>query len=303
MSELILHHYDASPFTQRVLRMLGIKGLAWRSVTTPMLPPKDDLLALTGGYRGTPVLQIGADIYIDSQRIARELEARYPTPTLFPDGNAGLAYAAVKWADAFFRAGLQLAIGATSAQWPAEFRQDRQGIFPDVDFDRRRRRACAVATAGPRRLHRAATRRRSRVPGWRGARPARRARLDRAVVHARLGAGRERAAGALARGCASGRRGSPRWARARAASAVPQRPSPWRVRPRPAPCACVEDGAQSLRAGMRVEVTPDDTRRGAVQGTLVALDWNEIGVSRTHAQCGSVVVHFPRLGYRVTGLD
>jgi glutathione S-transferase len=136
MTELILHHYDASPFTQRVLRLLGIKRLDWRSVTTPMMPPKDDLVALTGGYRGTPVLQIGADVYIDSQRIARELESRYPEPTLFPDGQAGLAYAAVKWADAYFRAGLHVAIGATSAAWPAEFRRDRQRIFPDIDFDR-----------------------------------------------------------------------------------------------------------------------------------------------------------------------
>jgi len=90
MSELILHSYDASPFTQRALKMLAIKGLAWHSVTTPMMPPKDDLLALTGGYRGTPVLQIGADIYIDSQRIARELEERFPRPSLFPDGKAGV---------------------------------------------------------------------------------------------------------------------------------------------------------------------------------------------------------------------
>jgi hypothetical protein len=36
--------------------MLAIKGLDWRSVTTSMMPPKDDLIALTGGYRGTPVL-------------------------------------------------------------------------------------------------------------------------------------------------------------------------------------------------------------------------------------------------------
>ena len=115
--------------------MLGIKGLEWRSVTAPMMPPKDDLLALTGGYRGTPVLQIGADVYIDSQRIARELETRYPQPSLFPDGNAGITYAAVKWADAFFRAGLHMAIGATSSMWPAEFRLDRQGLFPDIDFD------------------------------------------------------------------------------------------------------------------------------------------------------------------------
>jgi glutathione S-transferase len=76
MSLPILHHYDASPYTQRVLKMLGIKRLRWVSVRTPMLPPKDDLVALTGGYRGTPVLQIGADVYVDSQRIARELERR-----------------------------------------------------------------------------------------------------------------------------------------------------------------------------------------------------------------------------------
>jgi Glutathione S-transferase, N-terminal domain len=41
--------------------------------------PKPDLTALTGGYRKTPVLQIGADIYCDSQLIMRELERRYPS--------------------------------------------------------------------------------------------------------------------------------------------------------------------------------------------------------------------------------
>jgi glutathione S-transferase len=65
----------------------------------------------------------------------------------------------------------------------------------------------------------------------------------------------------------------------------------------------MDDTAQDLHFGMQVEVTPDDTRRGAVRGKLVALDWNEVGVSRSHAQCGDVVVHFPRLGYRVTPLD
>ena len=71
--DIILHAYDASPFTQRALKLLAIKGLAWRWVETPMMPPKDDLVALTGGYRGTPVMQIGADVYVDTQRIAREL--------------------------------------------------------------------------------------------------------------------------------------------------------------------------------------------------------------------------------------
>ena len=134
MTALILHHYDASPFTQKALRMLGLKGLSWHSVTTPMMPPKEELVALTGGYRGTPVLQIGADVYIDSQLIAAELERRHPDPTFFPAGDVGLAYALVKWADAFFRVGLRMTVALTAASWPEEFRNDRRGLFPDLDF-------------------------------------------------------------------------------------------------------------------------------------------------------------------------
>jgi glutathione S-transferase len=52
--------------------------LAWGSVEIPVIMPKPDLTALTGGYRKTPVLQIGADIYCDSQLIMRELEAAAP---------------------------------------------------------------------------------------------------------------------------------------------------------------------------------------------------------------------------------
>src|SRR5262249_53770315 len=52
----------------------GLKGLAWASVELPVIMPKPNLTALTGGYRKTPVLQIGADIYCDSQLIMRELE-------------------------------------------------------------------------------------------------------------------------------------------------------------------------------------------------------------------------------------
>jgi glutathione S-transferase len=47
-------------------------------VEIPVIMPKPDLTALTGGYRKTPVLQIGADIYCDSQLIMRELEAAAP---------------------------------------------------------------------------------------------------------------------------------------------------------------------------------------------------------------------------------
>ena len=30
--DLIVHHYDASPFTQKTLRMLGFKGAKWFSI-------------------------------------------------------------------------------------------------------------------------------------------------------------------------------------------------------------------------------------------------------------------------------
>jgi glutathione S-transferase len=302
MSDLILHHYDASPFTQRVLRMLGIKGLEWRSVTTPMMPPKDDLLALTGGYRGTPVLQVGADVYVDSQRIARELETRFPEPTLFPGGGAGLAFAAVKWADAFFRAGLYLAIGTTSTAWPAEFRRDRQGLFHDVDFDgvdvdhaRAQLRAHAgfveqqlsdgrafLAGAAPGLLDVHAWTvpwfTRASVPGVDDLFAAftRMRAWERRVAD--LGEGRRRECNA-----------ADAFAAARAA--------------RPVVGTVVAGDAQDLREGLLVEVVPDDTRRGAVQGRLAALDWNEVGVRRTHPACGEVVVHFPRLGYRVTAVE
>ena len=50
MTDLILHSYDGSPFTQRVLKMLAIKRARWRWVETPMMLPKDDLVALTGDF-------------------------------------------------------------------------------------------------------------------------------------------------------------------------------------------------------------------------------------------------------------
>lgn len=89
MSGIILHSFDASPFTQKALRLLGLKRLSWRAVTTPMILPRPELVALAGGYRGTPLMQIGAELYIDSQLIAGELEKRFPTPTLFPGGALG----------------------------------------------------------------------------------------------------------------------------------------------------------------------------------------------------------------------
>ena len=64
MSDLILHHFDASPFAEKIRLVFGLKNLSWNSVELPMIMPKPDLTALTGGYRKTPVLQIGAEVYV-----------------------------------------------------------------------------------------------------------------------------------------------------------------------------------------------------------------------------------------------
>ena len=99
MSGLILHHYPTSPFAEKVRLILGRKQLAWKSVFIPMIMPKPDLTALTGGYRKTPVLQIGADVYCDTALICDVLEHLAPTPTLYPEAVKGAARIVAQWAD------------------------------------------------------------------------------------------------------------------------------------------------------------------------------------------------------------
>jgi glutathione S-transferase len=99
MPDLILHHYPMSPFAEKARLMLGLKGLAWKSVYIPTVMPKPDVVALTGGYRRTPLLQIGADIYCDTALIADVLEHRQPEPALYPATARGLSRVVAQWAD------------------------------------------------------------------------------------------------------------------------------------------------------------------------------------------------------------
>ena len=99
MSDLVLHHYDISPYAEKIRLCFGLKGLAWRSVIVPMVLPKPDLMPLTGGFRRTPVLQIGADIYCDTLRIAMELDRRRPEPPLLYANEAGFDGILATWAE------------------------------------------------------------------------------------------------------------------------------------------------------------------------------------------------------------
>ena len=82
MSELILHHYPMSPFSEKIRVMLGYTGLDWQSVITREMPPRPQLAILAGGYRKIPVAQIGADIFCDTRTIAAEIAALSGKPRL-----------------------------------------------------------------------------------------------------------------------------------------------------------------------------------------------------------------------------
>ena len=139
MHEIILHNYDASPFAEKIRLIMGYKQLSWRWVDIPRIMPKPDLTALTGGYRKTPVLQIGADVYCDTALIARRLDAEKATPALFPEGLEFVSSSFSLWVDSVgFQHAVSLvfqpeAMAQRMASLPAAAQQafmaDRAGLF------------------------------------------------------------------------------------------------------------------------------------------------------------------------------
>ncbi|HEX8545267.1 MAG TPA: glutathione S-transferase family protein [Pseudomonas sp.] len=139
MTELILHHYPTSLFAEKARLMLGFKGLSWRSVIIPSIMPKPDLTLLTGGYRKTPILQIGADIYCDTALMARRLEQEKVSPTFYPEGQEFTVASFAAWADSvLFMHAVSLVFQPESlavrfAKVPPEavkaFVADRAGLF------------------------------------------------------------------------------------------------------------------------------------------------------------------------------
>ncbi|MDP4575954.1 glutathione S-transferase [Qipengyuania sp. G39] len=123
--DIILHHYDASPFSDKVRGLLGLKGLSWKSVVTPNMMPKPDLIPLTGGYRRAPVMQIGADIYCDSQVIMAEIERRFPEP----ETDLGSSWPVNLWADRiWFQHSVAIIFGSLGDQVAPAFIADREKL-------------------------------------------------------------------------------------------------------------------------------------------------------------------------------
>ena len=113
----------------------------------PRILPKPDLMPLTGGYRKTPVLQIGADIYCDTQLILREIERRAPEPTLYPSQTRGLADALGWWAErSLFGTAVAVLFAKVGSALPQAFIEDRSK-FSGREFNPQ-----AMKAAEPRML-------------------------------------------------------------------------------------------------------------------------------------------------------
>lgn len=302
MDELILHHFDLSPFAEKARLMLGLKRLAWRSVPIPLVMPKPDLTALTGGYRKTPVLQVGADVYCDTKLIAVELERRHPEPTLFPGGNRGLALALSAWSDrSFFDPGAGLSMGLNKRGLPKEILDDRKAFFNFMNFDvleeeipHLHSQLRAQADLVEQQLADGRAFLLGDAPGLADVNAYFPVWMARGNVPtagtifaacARLAAWERRMA-AIGHGTRAEMTPAEAHAIARAATPEPGR-------------GVDPADPLGLAVGDAVVVTPDDYGKVPVAGELVTLQLHEVAVRRSDPKCGTVVVHFPRIGYRV----
>ena len=304
MSDLILHHYPGSPFSEKVRLVLGMKRMAWRSVFVPVTLPKPDVIALTGGYRRTPFMQIGADIYCDSALMCRVIDRISPEPPLWSAAMAGIADIVAQWADTtlFWTAipftmqpagVVEILPGVTSEQLKA-FGADRSAMNPNM-------RRAPVADAGAALqayLDRLEAMLADARPFLLGALPCiadfAAAQsiwfLRRAPTIAAHLAGHARTAAWYERMAAFGHGESTRCSSSEAIDIAAAARGH-------APAAVAAD--QPFAAGDLVTVTPSDYAHDDVTGELVGLDRDEVVVARTDARAGRVHVHFPRIGFHV----
>jgi len=304
MPELILHHYATSPFSEKVRLAFGRKRLAWRAVEQPTVMPKPELVPLTGGYRKIPVLQIGADVYCDSQCILRELERRHPEPSLYGrDEATHMAFAF--WSDrVLFQTAVGVVFGQIGDAVPKAFLDDRAQLMGRA-FDVARMRAAVPMLRDGLRAQ----------LGW---------------LETQLGDGRPFLLGGEP-GLADFSTYHPLWFLERfhppSAAELSHTPAvaAWAARvaaighgectamepaealavardarPETAPRADPGD-PNGRRPGERVAVLPDDYGRDPVEGELVASSAQEIAIRRQDPQLGELVVHFPRAGFLVVG--
>ena len=303
MSELILHHYDTSPFSEKVKAILAHKQVPWRAVEQPTIMPKPNLVPLTGGYRRIPVLQIGADIYCDSQLIARTLERFHPKPTIYPGGSEGACHMISLWSDRmFFFSTVAIVFSLLGASVPQEFIDDRTKLMGGrADFAELPKQAPYAKEQCRAFAHMLAAQLADGRPYVLGSAfsladascyhpvwflrsfPGATAVFDEFPAIAAW-ADRIRAMG-------HGQRRDMEPAEAlRIATSS-----------RPATPPATDPGEPNrLKPGDEVTIVPDDYGFEPVRGAIVSSSVHEIAIRRSEEPVGEIVVHFPRAGFRVT---
>lgn len=304
MPEIILHHYPQSPVSEKVRVGLGIKGLHWSSVHIPRLPPKPDVTVLTGGYRRTPIMQMGADIYCDSLCILRALERCALGPTFFPDGNE--QWCASTWTDGeFFGQAVAVVLGSEVDNLSAEFAADRGRLYFGPEYDLHAFARDSAHLIGQLRAHLTMMQQLlGNLKFMHGEQPG---LLDALCyylvwfIRGRYGGGPDLLNG-FARLCAwEGRVQAIGHGQETDMSAQQALDIALKSVSRCKPAVDIDD-ALELEVNDLVDVTPaGDGGDPPVRGELVALTSEHIAVRRSHDRVGEVVVHFPRLGYRVSG--
>jgi glutathione S-transferase len=295
MADIILHHYPLSPYAEKARTALGIKRASWRSVIIPVIMPKPDLMPLTGGYRKTPVMQIGADVYCDTQLILRELERRIPEPSLYLGGNRGLADGIAWWAE---RSLFNLAVGVAFAKMgdalPPGFAEDR------AKFSGREVNVARLRAAEPRLLadYRAQLQWLEETLGGRsfllGDRPS---AADCALYHMVWFTRRPRPElfapfpniSAWADRMKNIGHGTPTETGSKEAIAIAKAATPAALTP-------VRD-PNDPALGTAVTVAADDSGRDPVSGELISLAPDEIVIRRSDPAVGEIHQHFPRVGF------
>jgi glutathione S-transferase len=300
--DVILHHYMLSPYAEKARIALGLKGIDWLGVTIPVVMPKPELIALTGGYRRTPVLQIGADIYCDTTMILIELERRKPAPTLWPGGeglNLGLSW----WIEkSCFTAVAQFTASLALDRIAPDFMADRRAFF-DGGFDPESIEAAKAHNIDTLRAHLTSLAqmlsddRRFLLGDAPGAADLaayvpvsflRRSKKATAAIDvlADLAPWAERIA-AIGHGASREISGAEALRIAHAA------------RPEASSLGVDPNDSHALKPGERVAVAPDDMGRDETIGALVGLSAQAIVVARTTPQTGDIHVHFPRAGFAI----
>jgi len=305
LSDLILHQYATSPFSEKIRAIFGFKGLAWHAVEIPSILPKPDVLALTGGYRRTPVLQIGADIYCDTELIARTVEARTPHPSLYPPKHLASATALAQWADAalFLASAVLFAQREVLEQLFAGRDDLRQAFIADRVAMRKgapgRRPTAIEARLLVESFCRHLDTQLARGSAWLvGDVPT---IADFAVYHALWFV----RAAPLVKSLLVPFERIARWMHAVRAfghgTTTPLSSTAAIEIARAATPAAIEAASdtEEFKPGMAVEVLPTDYAFDPVAGALVRLSADQIALRRVDPRAGELVVHFPRTGYEI----